>query len=137
MNESQNNHLVTHLNIFKDLVQLRKNIVFQQGDLHLYVLSNWVFSFVRSYVDHGTFVIIINFGSEITISNLHTHRPSLPKHLSVVIASVNSKYVHGDVLATNSVKLRPKAAVVLTTSEEDYDNQEYNIDNLKHEVFSL
>lgn len=47
MNESQNNHLVTHLNIFKDLVQLRKNIVFQQGDLHLYVLSNWVFSFVR------------------------------------------------------------------------------------------
>ncbi|XKL60458.1 hypothetical protein PGB90_007515 [Kerria lacca] len=113
--------LITHLEIFRELVQLRKNIVFQRGDLNLYVLSNWVLAVTRSFNDHATYAIIVNLGSEITISNLYEKRPSLPRKMSVVIPSINSNYLKGHIINTNSIVLRPKASVVLTTSEEDWD----------------
>ncbi|XP_065216216.1 maltase 2-like [Planococcus citri] len=113
---------ITHLNIFRDLVKLRRNIVFQRGDMDIYVLSEWVLALVRSYPDHATFVVVVNLGSEITISNLIDFRPSLPEYMSVAVPSVNSNHKHGEIISTRQVLLRPKASVVLTTSEEEVEN---------------
>lgn len=117
---------ITHLNIFRDLVKLRRNIVFQRGDMNLYVLSDWVLALTRSYPDHATFVVLLNLGSEIAIPNLIEHRPSLPEYMSVVVPSVNSNYKHGEIVSTRKVFLRPKASVVLTTSEEEVDAAQLN-----------
>lgn len=38
---------ITHLNIFRDLVRLRRNIVFQRGDFNIYAMSEWVIAVTR------------------------------------------------------------------------------------------
>lgn len=40
------------------------------------------------------------------------------------------------VIKTNAIRLRPKAAVVLTTSEEDWEVSDKGKVELKHAVFS-
>lgn len=41
-----------------------------------------------------------------------------------------------DVVKTSAIRLRPKAAVVLTTSEEDWEVSDDAKVELKHEVYS-
>lgn len=45
--ESKITDRITHLEIFKELVKLRQNIVFKNGDLRMYVLSDWVLAVTR------------------------------------------------------------------------------------------
>lgn len=53
VSESRNTTHHTHLQIFKRLIALRKNKVFQKGDLHLYVLSDWVLAMVRLVIHYS------------------------------------------------------------------------------------
>ncbi|XP_022164993.1 maltase 2-like [Myzus persicae] len=108
----------SNLKIYKQLTQLRRSPTFVKGDLHLYTLSKWVFGFSRSFYDHPTYFIVVNFGSEIETVNLLKARNTLPLNLIVKVSSVNSGYVTGNLVNTESFLLRPKAALVLTTLQQ-------------------
>ncbi|XP_065203779.1 maltase A3-like [Planococcus citri] len=126
--QSKISNRITHLQVFKELARLRKNIVFQKGDFHMDVIDEWILVFVRTFVDHSTFIVTVNFGSEIIITDLQKIRPSLPDTLKVVIPSVNSDHYIGEVISTNKIKLRPKAGIVMTTSEVDMETDD-NMNN--------
>lgn len=49
----------------------------------------------RSFYDHPTFFVVINFGSELEVVDIQTARPTLPDILKVKISSTNSGYVTG------------------------------------------
>lgn len=49
----------------------------------------------RSFYDHPTFFVVINFGSELEIVNIKEARPTLPQIVKVKISSINSGYVTG------------------------------------------
>lgn len=49
----------------------------------------------RSFYDHPTFFIVINFGSEEEVVNIKKVRPTLPETIKIKISSVNSGFVTG------------------------------------------
>lgn len=53
------------------------------------------FTHFRSFYDHPTFFVVINFGSEIERINIRLARPTLPEILKVKVSSINSGYVTG------------------------------------------
>lgn len=112
----------SHLRTYRQLSRLRQIPTILKGDLHVYVLSQWVFGFSRSFYDHPTFFIIINFGSEIEKINIKAARETLPETLKVKISSINSGYVTGNVVSSRYVILRPKAALVLSTAKPNEDD---------------
>ncbi|XP_025200270.1 maltase A1-like [Melanaphis sacchari] len=112
----------SNLRSYRQLARLRRSLTFVKGDLHLYTLSKWVFGFSRSFYDHPTYFILINLGSEIETVDLTKARNTLPQILKIKVSSINSGYVTGNLVNTNCVFLRPKAAVVLTTSRINEDS---------------
>ncbi|VVC30062.1 Glycoside hydrolase superfamily,Glycosyl hydrolase, family 13, catalytic domain [Cinara cedri] len=107
----------SNLKTYRQLSKLRRSPVFVKGDMHLYTLSKWVFGFSRSFYDHPTYFIVVNFGSEIEVIDLLKVRDTLPLTLKVKISSINSGYITGNIIHTKFVVLRPKAALVLTTAK--------------------
>ncbi|XP_025411887.1 maltase A1-like [Sipha flava] len=106
----------SHLRTYRQLSRLRQSPTIVKGDLHIYVLSKWVFGFSRSFYDHTTFFVVVNFGSILEVIDLRAARPTLPEILKVKVSSVNSGYVTGNLLKSHSITLRPKASLVLSTT---------------------
>ncbi|XP_050420831.1 maltase 2-like [Adelges cooleyi] len=123
-NMKQQTKYKSHLRTYKQLVSLRKSPAIMYGDLNVFILSKWVLGFSRSYLDHPTYFVVINLGSETERVNLLNARYTLPHILKVKVSSVNSGLVTGNLVRTENIILRPKAALVLTTSRnnEDADN---------------
>ncbi|XP_075210558.1 alpha-glucosidase-like [Lycorma delicatula] len=121
--EAQKKAEKSHYKIYKQLVNLRRKPTIQRGDLNLYIVSTWVLAFSRKLPGNESYVILINFGSEMEIILIGEVIPNFPDKLSVAISSINSGYKDGEIVDTkflvhNSSKpliLRPKASVVLTT----------------------
>lgn len=120
--EAQKRAEKSHLQIYKQILQLRKTNTMQRGDLDLYAISRWVLAFTRKLPGNETYVIVINSGTEREIVHLEETITGLPKNLSVVVSSMNSGYIDGDIINTGvslngtsrPLILRPKASVVLT-----------------------
>ncbi|VVC30063.1 Glycoside hydrolase superfamily,Glycosyl hydrolase, family 13, catalytic domain [Cinara cedri] len=112
----------SHLKTYRQLTRLRKMPSFIKGNLHTYVLSKWVFGFSRSFYDHPTFFVIINFGSEIENVDIKSVRKTLPDIMKVKVSSTNSGYVTGNLLRISNILLRPKASLVLSTSRLNEDS---------------
>ncbi|XP_075235736.1 maltase A3-like [Lycorma delicatula] len=121
--EAQKKAEKSHYKVYKQLIDLRKKPTIQRGDLNVYLVSTWVLAFTRRLPRNESYVIIVNFGSEIEEILLGKTIPNLPDKLSVAVSSINSDYKDGEILDTkfsihNPSKLlilRPKASVVLTT----------------------
>ncbi|XP_065203783.1 maltase 2-like [Planococcus citri] len=113
--EAQKKDPKSHYNIYKKLVKLRSNTVFQHGDINTYVVSERVFAFKRSIPEEEMCIIILNLNNEGEHVNLNTCMPDLPGKLNVYIASKNSEYNIGDQINTNDAGfyMRPKSALVL------------------------
>lgn len=63
----------------------------------------------RSFYDHPTYFVVVNFGSEIEIVNLIKFRDTLPTTMKVKISSINSGYVTGYV--DNNIFYKKKYAL--------------------------
>ncbi|KAE9542896.1 hypothetical protein AGLY_002807 [Aphis glycines] len=111
----------SHLRTYRQLARLRQIPSILKGDLHVFVLSQWVLGFSRSFYDHPTFFVVINFGSEIERINIRTARPTLPEILKVKVSSINSGYVTGNLVNAEEIILRPKASMVLSTAKPNED----------------
>jgi len=112
----------SHLRTYRQLGSLRQNPTIIKGDLHIYTLSKWVFGFSRSFYDHPTFFVVINFGSEQETIDIKKARPTLPDIVKVKISSINSGYITGNLVNTKFITLRPKAALVLSTAKINQDS---------------
>ncbi|XP_065222465.1 maltase 2-like isoform X2 [Planococcus citri] len=110
----------SHYYIFKRMLDLRKTDVFKYGDFKSYVVSTWVFAFTRTLKGQGTFLVVLNLGSETEMVNLSSVIHKLPETMNVELSSPNSGYSVGDEIATsatipNTFILRPFGAVVLSS----------------------
>lgn len=92
--ESQKISPESHYKYYKQLLQLRKNKAFVEGDFVSKDLSENVFGYSRS-IDDGTFVILINLGSNTEMVNMNDLRGQLRNELSIVLTSSFSLYKVG------------------------------------------
>ncbi|XP_025422013.1 maltase A3-like [Sipha flava] len=106
----------SHLNIFKQLVELRQLEVFRSGDVNLYEVSKYVLAFSRSSSIFKSYFVVINMGSELENINLRKVKRFLPSKMTVRVASVTAEQLTGDVIETESFTLRPSASLVLESS---------------------
>lgn len=51
--------------------------------------------YFRSFYDHPTFFVVVNFGSDLETVDIKKARPTLPQIVKVKISSINSGYVTG------------------------------------------
>lgn len=122
--KNQKEESYSHYHIYKRLTALRKTRTFQRGAWKTYVLSNWVLAIERMMDGEDSYVLVINLGSEYESIKLSDQIKSLPDMMRVHTASVNSAIKNGESVTTASsgFLMRPKSALVLTTSKEDPPN---------------
>ncbi|XP_065224683.1 maltase 1-like [Planococcus citri] len=118
--ERQKSEKVSRYNSFKELSQIRKRKTMKSGDFKSYIVSEWVYTFTRSYNKHETYITVLNLGTEIELIDLHDVISDLPSNLEVVVASVNAGYVKGDQIRSipkfpKIFSMRPLSAIVLST----------------------
>ncbi|XP_025200287.1 maltase 2-like isoform X2 [Melanaphis sacchari] len=111
----------SHLRTYRQLSNLRQIPTILKGDLHTYAFFQWVFGFSRSFYDHPTFFVVINFGSKLEKVNIKAARDTLPEVLKVKVSSINSGYVTGNMARSDTIIMRPKAALVFSTSKPNED----------------
>ncbi|XP_065356845.1 maltase 2-like isoform X1 [Calliphora vicina] len=104
----------SHYTIYKDLVQLRKSEVLQQGHTRLEVFNRNVFAVIRSLKGDKSIITIINVGPEEEVVDLHDILDDV-KQLTVLISGANSIYEKGNAIAVEEVTnfiMAPQEAVV-------------------------
>lgn len=116
--ESEKTANVSHYQVLKSLMELRRTPTVKYGGLNTYVLSDWVWAFTRTFESAETYVIVLNLGTEMEVIDLSGIQ-NLPAYLKVVIPTINSGYKAGDRIWAKpklgrSTYLRPKSGLVLT-----------------------
>ncbi|XP_050421279.1 maltase 2-like isoform X2 [Adelges cooleyi] len=105
----------SHYKTYKKLIELRSIPTILEGDLTLYVISDWVLAFTRKLKGHEDYYIILNIGSEQETIVLKKHFQNLPHNLIVRISSINSMHLENDYIDTNiPLEMRPKSSLVLS-----------------------
>lgn len=110
---------VSHYQVVKSLMDLRKTPSSKYGKLDTYVLSEWVWAFTRTFANAETYVVIVNIGTETEIFDLSVI-PNMPASLKILVATINSGYTSGDYVwakpkLRHSTSLRSKSGLVLST----------------------
>ncbi|XP_072158427.1 maltase 1-like [Bemisia tabaci] len=108
----------SHFKIYNRLLDARKTDTMLYGDLETYVLSKWIFAFVRRLEGSDTYVVVVNLGSDSKPIDLLAFMSDLPNVLTVHTSSVNSQYVPNEKLSANEFFMRPKSSLLLTTAKE-------------------
>ncbi|KAL6954685.1 hypothetical protein U1Q18_042185 [Sarracenia purpurea var. burkii] len=93
--EVQKTKETSRYNLFKTLSQMRKRRTMKYGDFKSFIISEWVYAFIRSLNHHEMYITVLNLGSEIELIDLHDIINDLPTNLEVVAASVNAGYFTG------------------------------------------
>lgn len=111
----------SHLNIFKNLVDLRQLPSFQWGSYQPVVVNNEIFSFLRKAYGFPPFLVVINFSSSRTETNLAISSDIAPRAYVVfyVKGSKNKNNCELDYkikspLLTKSIKLNARDIIILT-----------------------
>uniref|UniRef100_A0A1B6CRX6 alpha-glucosidase n=1 Tax=Clastoptera arizonana TaxID=38151 RepID=A0A1B6CRX6_9HEMI len=109
---AQSSAALSHLNVYRQLTQMRKSSIFQSTTTGFSVqaLTNYTL-IIKRWSGVDTAILIMNLASyqETTILTV----PNITQ-MVVSVASINSGYSTGDVVQlSQGVSLRPKAAVIL------------------------
>ncbi|XP_060837665.1 LOW QUALITY PROTEIN: maltase A3-like, partial [Rhopalosiphum padi] len=107
-------------NIYKKISQLRKTDTLKNGDLQTYtcIMSNSMYILKRSLLNHESYIVVIDFGSDTETIILSHVVPDLKDTLYVYLKSENSAYNTKHIVSTvssfyNPLLLRPQSVVVL------------------------
>ncbi|XP_058984695.1 maltase 2 isoform X2 [Musca domestica] len=92
----------SHYSVYKDLIELRKMPVMEQGRTALEVISRNVFTVTRSLKGHSSILTIINTSDEEQMVNLLEVLDEDIKQLTVLVSGVNSIYDKGSLVASNT-----------------------------------
>lgn len=92
--ELQNSDKVSHLKVFRTLMELRQNPTLKYGDFHMNAPDNEMLVYKREL--HGQthsdiFVMVLNMGNATKTVDLVHYLGELPQEMKVEIASIHSK----------------------------------------------
>ncbi|KAF0766758.1 maltase 2-like, partial [Aphis craccivora] len=117
--EDQKKIPTSNYNFYKKMSQLRKTNTLMNGDLQTYNITKSIYILKRSLMEHESYIVVMNFGSETEKVILTNAVNNLQEKLYVYLGSENSGYSTGDIVSTvsspeNPLTLRPQSVVVLT-----------------------
>ncbi|XP_060864512.1 maltase 2-like [Metopolophium dirhodum] len=116
--ESQKKIPTSNYNFYKKMSQLRKTKTLRNGDLQTYNITKSIYILKRSLLEHESYIVVTNFGSETETVILSNVVRNLKDYLFVYLGSENSAYRPGSKVSTVStgypLQLRPQSVVVLT-----------------------
>lgn len=92
--EAQMNSARSHYKLFKELLQLRRNDSFANGDFNSKVLGSNVFSYARSY-GGVSFVVAINFGDVEEDVDVSVFNVNLEEESKIHLTATTSNYAVG------------------------------------------
>ncbi|XP_050319660.1 maltase A3-like [Bactrocera neohumeralis] len=107
---------LSHLNVFKNLQQLRKTATLQDGETEVKALNDYVLAVKRSLRENYTYITLLNIFDHIENFNLHEHFADLPTEFEYVLITDRSIRRKGDKTPTSSVTLMPHESIVLRSS---------------------
>jgi len=112
----------SHLKVYQNLTELRKEDLFRKGSLAFPVITQEIFSFMR-YNEEKQMMVLVNTDTETVEVNLHDHTNIfLPDEATIVIKSTGpgSNYTDdGTRISLTDVKLGAGEGLVLNLYEED------------------
>ncbi|KAH8402287.1 hypothetical protein KR009_010983 [Drosophila setifemur] len=112
---------LSHLNVFKQLWQLRKQSrTLQLGDTEVIALSDAVLSVKRNLPHESSIVTLLNLYDGVETVNLQPDFPDLPSQLRVLVVTERSQVKVGDLVNTASLQLQPKDSLVLESTSSYY-----------------
>ena len=109
----------SYLNIFKDLMKLKKLPSFQWGKLDLLVVNENIFSFTRRAFDHPVYLVVMNFIDCVQNVNLLVNNSIAPRAYVLYYISGSYNEVNDNKKITDELNLIDKYQVkspVLTKS---------------------
>ncbi|XP_060865657.1 maltase A3-like [Metopolophium dirhodum] len=116
--ETQKKIPTSNYNFYKKMSQLRKTETLKNGDLQTYNITQSIYILKRSLLEHESYIVVTNFGSETETVILSNVIRDVKDELFVYLGSENSAYRTGSKVSTVStgypLQLRPQSVVVLT-----------------------
>ncbi|XP_022171043.1 maltase A3-like [Myzus persicae] len=116
--ESQKKIPTSSYNFYKKMSQLRKTDTLKNGDLRTYNITKSIYILKRSLLEHESYIVVTNFGSETETVILSNVIDNIKDELFVYLGSENSGYSPGSKVSTistgNPIQLRPQSVVVVT-----------------------
>lgn len=110
-----------HLNVFKQLWQLRKQSqTLKRGETEVKALSDAVLAVKRYLERDSTYLTLLNIYDGVETINLLQSFPDLPPQLKVVVVTERSQVKVGDLVNSTSLQLQPKDSLVLQTTSSYY-----------------
>lgn len=118
--EKETQAKVSHYQVLKSLMKLRKTPTSKYGQLKTYVLSEWVWAFTRTFENAEIYVVVVNIGTETEIIDLSVI-PYLPPYLKILVSTINAGYKPGDYILSKAkfkhwTTLPPKSGLTLSTN---------------------
>ncbi|XP_014282431.1 maltase 1 [Halyomorpha halys] len=111
-NESSKNNERSHLNVYKTLVQLRKQQTMSEGSCEVQTTNEGLILITRFLQNNPTTLTVLNIGDFELSVDLTKYRQGLKSTLKVVVSSYNTAAAES--LPATSVNLPPKSGVVLS-----------------------
>ncbi|XP_073846242.1 maltase A3 [Musca autumnalis] len=105
----------SHLNVYKQLQNLRRETTIQKGESEVKALSENVLGIKRSLAGYPTYVVLLNIHDHVESLNLNSAFSGLTSSLEYVVVTDRSPRRKGDLANTDLITLMPKEAVVLKT----------------------
>jgi oligo-1,6-glucosidase len=118
--QNQLNEMNSHLNVFIDLVKLRKHAsTLQWGALNFVKVEEKILSFTRTAYDFPTYLIVMNFSEENINTNLLVGTDIAPRaYVALYIPGKSSDETHayekGEPVLTKNVSLKAYDCLILT-----------------------
>ncbi|KAF5302839.1 hypothetical protein FQA39_LY02019 [Lamprigera yunnana] len=109
LERQSNESVLSHYQVYKQLVQLRKQPAFQHGNLTITALTDNVVGFNRVADDDIAYVVLFNVGGKEEKVNA---TDLIGSSIKVVLLSSNSARQIGEVLSTQEIILSPHEALV-------------------------
>ncbi|CAG2059633.1 unnamed protein product [Timema podura] len=107
----------SHFKVYQQLSGLRRTKTIQLGSLNTQVVSEWIFTFSRELEGEDTYVVLVNLGEEDATVDLTKFYSDLPETVIVAVESVNSGHARGHEHSPQSLVLKGKQSLVITTGE--------------------
>lgn len=112
----QESQRFSHLNVYKQILRLRRLPALRDGDYTSFTLDKDILVYKREIITDpraGIVVVALNFGQSPKTIDLTAVFRNLPKRLEVGTASIHSQLIEGDIVDSNRIEVYGDVGVVL------------------------
>ncbi|KAH8321359.1 hypothetical protein KR074_003031 [Drosophila pseudoananassae] len=112
---------LSHLNVFKQLWQLRKQSKsLQLGNTQVKAVSDGVLAVMRSHQEDYALLTVLKIFDGVETVNLTQSFPGLPAQFKVLVVTERSTAKVGDLVNSSSLQLHPKESLILQSTSSYY-----------------